>query len=85
MQPHLSEILWRGRPRPRNLIRGIDRFINSRFGGASPGWRLRQTDTLQRLHSRERNQLVQSLAPKYLVDALAMTRYGRCDQQGIRC
>jgi hypothetical protein len=49
-----------------------------------PRRRLRQADAFQWLHRRQRNQLVQGLAPKHLVHALAMTGHGRRHQQRIR-
>src|SRR5713101_9993509 len=56
----------------------------TRVSGTPPRWRLRQADTLQRLHRREWNQLVKGLASKHLVHALAMTGHGWRYQQGIR-
>ena len=81
MQPHLAEIVSRGAP-PANCHPRPQRIRIARV--APPRWRLRQTDTLQGLHRRERNQLVERLASKHLVYALAMTSHGRRDQQRIR-
>src|SRR5208283_606175 len=50
---------------------------------APPGWRLRQACALQRLHGSQRNQLIERLAAKNLIDALAMVAYRRRYQQGI--
>ena len=44
---------------------------------------MRQSDTLQWLHRRQRDQLLKGLASKHLVDALAMAGHGRRHQQGI--
>ena len=94
MQPHFAEIVWRGHscPRVRSELTGgppsadfEDEVSWTRVSApTSPRWRLRQTDTLQRLHCRERNQLIKGLASKYLVHALAMAGYGRRHQQRIR-
>ena len=83
MQAHLAEIVWRGRPRPRGLIREFGGFANDALRTASPRRRLRQPDTLQGLHGRQWNQLVEGLASKNLVHTLAMTGHGRRDQQSI--
>src|SRR5208337_4591840 len=84
MQTHLAEIVWRGRHRPRSLIREVGGFVKGSLRAAPPRRWLRQADALQRLHRRQRNQLVEGLAPKHLVHALAMTGHGRGHQQRVR-
>ena len=98
VQAHFAEIVWRGRPRPRNLILGVSggkaaRSACSGLAGggarasrvcsAPPRRRLRQSDAFQGLHCRQRNQLVEGLASKNLVHTLAVTGHGRGYQQGI--
>ena len=85
MQAHFAEIVWRGHPRPRSLIRKAGGFTSGVLRGPPPRRRLRQADTLQWLHCRQRNQLVQGLASKNLVHTFAMTGYRRRHQQRIRC
>ena len=82
VQPHLAKIVWSGRPRPRSITFAVCGCINCNWL-APPRWRLRQSDPLQRLRRRERNQLIQHLASKNLVNALPMISHRRRDQQGI--
>src|SRR5208282_752240 len=76
-----AEIVWRAHPRPRTVALGSG-LRNS--PAASPRRWLRQSKPFQRLHRRERNQLIEGFASEYLVDAFAMIGHGRRDQQGIR-
>src|SRR5271165_1701871 len=82
MQPHFAKILGRGHARRRSLTRVGGRLSCCR-GDASPRWRLWQANALQWLQGRERNQLIQNLLSKYLVDALAVAGYWWRHQQGI--
>src|SRR6266849_6195653 len=84
VQPHLAEIgcVRFYRKRGRRFAGGGARA--TRVSGTPPRWRLRQADTLQRLHRREWDQLIKCLASKHLVHALAMTGYWRRHEQGIR-
>src|SRR5437870_4984431 len=61
-------------------ISGTFRFV---FFRAAPRRRLWQADLFQRLHGRHRNQLVENLLPKNLINALAVARYRGRDQHGV--
>src|SRR5208282_1168306 len=81
VQPHFAKIVWRGHSCPRTVALGGG--LVNRYAAASPRRRLRQSEAFQRLHRRERNQLVESFASEHLIDALAMIGHGRRDQQGV--
>ena len=54
------------------------------FFSAPPRRRLRQSHALERLPSRDRNQLIKRLFAENLIDALAVPAYRRRDQHGVR-